>query len=87
MEKTNVINAIQYLRKYKTETDRIEAKSAKGGFPKKCYDTFSSFANKYGGIIIFGLDESNEFKTEGVYNLNDLQKQISSLCSDSMNHL
>lgn len=84
MEKTNVINAIQYLRKYKTETDRIEAKSAKGGFPKKCYDTFSSFANKYGGIIIFGLDESNEFKTEGVYNLNDLQKQISSLCSDSM---
>lgn len=84
MERQEVIEAIEYVRKYKTETDRIELKTANGGFPKKCYDTFSSFSNKYGGMIIFGLNEGNGFSTEGVYDVNDLQKQISNLCTDSM---
>ena len=84
MEKNEVIDAIKILRKYNTETNRIEAKSALLGFPKKCYDTISSFSNKYGGIIIFGLNEDDNFKTEGVYDINDLQKQITSLCSDAM---
>ena len=84
MQKKDVINAINILRKYDSETNRIEAKSALGGFPKKCYDTFSSFSNKYGGIIIFGLNEEENFKCEGVYDVNDLQKQITSLCCDSM---
>lgn len=84
MDKNVVLEAIEYLRKYKTETDRIEVKTAALGFPKKCYDTFSSFSNKYGGIIIFGLNEDKGFKTEGVYNVNDLQEKITDLCSDSM---
>ena len=84
MEKQDVIKTIEYLRKYKTETDRIEVKTANGGFPKKCYDTFSSFSNKYGGMIIFGINEENNFSTEGVYDVKDLQNQISNLCTDSM---
>lgn len=84
MNKNEVIMAINNLRKYNTETNRIEAKTAANGFPKKCYDTFSSFSNKYGGIIIFGVNEKNNFKAEGVYDVNDLQKQITNLCSDSM---
>lgn len=84
MTEAEVIEAINYVRKYNTETNMIEVKTASMDFPKKCYDTFSSFSNKYGGIIIFGINEENGFKTEGVYDLNDLQKKISSLCSDSM---
>lgn len=84
MDKEEVLSAINYLRKYKMETDRIEAKTAAYGFPKKCYDTFSSFSNKYGGLIIFGLNEEKNFATESVYDVNDLQKQITDLCSDSM---
>ena len=61
MDKYEVLEAINYIRKYKTETDRIEVKTAKEGFPKKCYDTFSSFSNKYGGLIIFGLSERKTF--------------------------
>ena len=38
----------------------------------------------YGGIIIFGVNEENKFSIDGVYDLNDLQKQVSSMCSDSM---
>lgn len=84
MDKKEVLAAIEIVRKYNTETDRIEVKTAKGGFPKKCYDTFSSFSNKYGGIIIFGLNEENNFATEGVYDVNDIQKQITNMCSDAM---
>ena len=84
MEKTDVIEAIEYLKKYKSETNKIEVKSAISGFPKKCYDTISSFSNKYGGIIIFGISEEKNFSVEGVYDLNDLQKKVAAMCSDSM---
>lgn len=84
MTETEIVETIEYLKKYKTETNKIEAKTASIDFLKKCYDTFSSFSNKYGGIILFGINEENDFDVEGVYDLNDLQKKITSLCSDSM---
>lgn len=83
MNYNDVIKQIEYVLKFKTETSRIETKSAKDGFPKKCYDTISAFANKNGGIIIFGIDEENDFSLNDVYDINDLQKQITSLCSDA----
>ena len=45
---------------------------------------FLVFQINMGGIIIFGLSEDNDFTTEGVYDVKDLQKQITDLCSDSM---
>jgi len=80
----DIIKQIEFLQKFKTETVNLETKTAKEGFPKKCYDTVSSFSNKYGGTIIFGIDEENNFDITGVYDVNDLQKKIASLCSDSM---
>ena len=61
MTEAEVIEIIDYLKKYKTETNKIEAKTASVDFPKKCYDTLSSFSNKYGGVIIFGLNEEKGF--------------------------
>ena len=57
MTEKEVIEAIKYMQKYQTETDKIEAKTAEIDCPKKCYDTISAFANKYGGLIIFGINE------------------------------
>ena len=84
MTEKEVIDAIKYMQKYQTETDKIEAKTAEVNFPKKCYDTISGFANKYGGIIIFGINEHNNFIEQNVYDINDLQKQITALCTNSM---
>lgn len=84
MTKEEVIDAINTIKEFNMETQNIEVKSAEKGFPKRCYDTVSSFANKNGGIILFGFSEEENFKTLGVYDVNDLQKQITSLCSDSM---
>lgn len=84
MLEQEVIAAIEYMQKFQTETDRLEAKTAEVDFPKKCYDTISAFANKNGGIIIFGINENNKFLEQDVYDINDLQKQITALCTNSM---
>ena len=84
MTEKEVIEAIKYIQKYQTETDKIEAKTAEIDWPKKCYDTISAFANKYGGLIIFGINENNNFIEQDVYDVSDLQKKITSLCTNSM---
>lgn len=84
MTENEVVEAIKFMKKYQTETDKIEAKTDEKGYPKKCYDTISAFANKSGGIIIFGINENNKFIEQDIYDVNDLQKQITSLCVESM---
>lgn len=54
MNREEIINAIETVRKYNSETDRIEIKAAKEDFPKKCYDTFSSFSNRF--FLVFQTD-------------------------------
>ena len=78
MINNDIIEKIRFLKKFKTETVCLEVKSASDGAPKKYYDTISSFSNRYGGVIIFGIDEEKDFEITGVYDVNDLQKQISS---------
>lgn len=41
------------------EGTELEYKSAKGGFPKSFWDTFSAFVNTNGGIIVFGIKEKD----------------------------
>lgn len=86
MNKEDVFKLIQELNEKKTETICIEAKTANHGKPEKYYDTVSSFANTMGGTILFGVEEKKTksktiFIPVGVYDVNDLQKNITNLCS------
>lgn len=72
------LNEIQRLR---CETQVLELKSARQGCPKRLYDTLSGFSNQdEGGIIIFGIDEEQNYSFCGVYDAQDLQKKINEQC-------
>lgn len=59
------------------ELNTVELKKAAGGTPKRLYDTLSSFSNQAGGgIIIFGINEENNYEICGVYDPQDLQVKV-----------
>ena len=76
-----LLELVNQIMCQKAESQTVEVKSAHDGCPKRLYDTLSSFANQDGGgIILFGLEESNDFKLVGVYDLQDLQKKVTEQC-------
>ena len=77
-----LLKIIETIKKDKAEGQNLEIKTANMGCPKRLYDTLSSFSNQdNGGIIIFGLEEKNDFKVVGVYDLQDLQKSVTEQCN------
>jgi len=79
-----LLSLINQVVKSRAEYQFIELKASREGAPKRIYDTLSSFSNSNeGGIIIFGIDEQNNFDMCGVYDLQDIQQKITEQC-DSM---
>lgn len=65
----------------KAESQTIELKSAHQGCPTRLYDSLSSFSNQNeGGVILFGIDEKDDFSIKGVYDAQDLQRKVAEQC-------
>ena len=60
------------------EDNRLEIKKAKGGLPNSLWETYSSMANCYGGIIILGITENTDgsFVTTGLQNADKMKKDF-----------
>lgn len=88
MQARALLELVAQIQAFHCEMQTIEVKAAHNGCPQRLYDTLSSFSNQdSGGIIIFGLDEKENFKTVGVYDPQDLQKHITEQCNEMVPHV
>lgn len=77
-----LIQLVERIMRLKAEGQTIEVKAANKGCPQRLYDTLSSFSNQdAGGTIVFGIDEKQDFAPVGVYDLQDLQKNVTEQCN------
>jgi ATP-dependent DNA helicase RecG len=81
MTKEELLEKLDEIQDSKCETQMLEIKAAEQGCPKRLYDTLSSFSNQDdGGIIVFGVDEKENYNECGVYDPQDIQKKINEQC-------
>ena len=81
MNSEALLEILNKIQNQKCETQTLEIKSANKGCPKRLYDTLSSFSNQDdGGIIVFGVNEEKDYSEDGVYDPQDIQKQINNQC-------
>lgn len=82
MQERELIDLVHDIYQKKAEGQSIEVKATYRDCPTKLYDTLSSFSNQdNGGIIIFGIDETRDYAVVGVYDLQDLQKNVTEQCN------
>ena len=73
------------LRRVGSETPHVEAKKAKGGLPRKLYETLSAFANSPGGgVIVLGVDELAGFANVSLDDPAKVQSDLASQCDQMM---
>lgn len=60
------------------ENNRLEVKKAKGGLPDSLWETYSSMANCYGGVILLGVaeEEDGSFITTGLKDVEKLKQDF-----------
>lgn len=82
MREEELADLVRKVQRRRTEFQNVELKAAEKGFPKRIYDTLSSFSNQdEGGVIIFGVAEDRNFAVVGVYDIRDAQKKAMEACN------
>ncbi|MGI5259141.1 ATP-binding protein [Streptomyces angustmyceticus] len=80
MDLTELATVIADLRSEGSDFAEVEVKRAADGFPQSVAPTLSAFANTPGGgILLFGLDESENFSSVGVYDPAACKAALASL--------
>ena len=76
-----LVELVDRICRQKTEGQTIELKAAHINCPKRLYDTLSSFSNQdCGGVLVFGIDETQDYQPVGIYDPQDLQKKVTEQC-------
>lgn len=78
----DALELIQVIQKGEFEDARLEIKRAQKGLPQHLYETMSAFANQpEGGVIVLGMDETQQFTLTGVDNVQSVLSSLTDLAS------
>lgn len=81
MNEIELKNIVKKIQNAQAEFQTVEVKRSKTKATEKLFDTLSSFSNQDdGGVIVFGLYESENFAVTGVDNVQELQKSVMNQC-------
>ena len=79
MTTEELYDKLKLIQKMKCKTQNLELKSAEQGYPKRLYDSLSSFSNQDdGGIIVFGIDENKIIKKLVFMMLRTFKRKLTS---------
>ena len=73
-----------------TETNNVEFKDARGGFPRDTWKSISSFSHRpNGGYIVFGVKEDRsegktQFNVVGAGDISQVQEKMGDMCNTGM---
>ncbi|MEI6296540.1 MAG: ATP-binding protein [bacterium] len=88
MKEENIIEEIKKAISLNSETQMVEFKDARGGFPKAPIKrSLSAFGNtRNGGIIVFGVEEdvNRKLSVVGVNDISSLQENMSNITTGDM---
>lgn len=83
MTDDELIEHITAIRRRGTDLQYVEAKKVVSALPKRLWETLSAFANQPGGgVIILGLDETQQYKAVGVKDVAKVQADLASACDE-----
>jgi len=68
---------LNHIERYR-ENNRLEAKLATGGLPESIWETYSSFANTLGGVILLGVEElpDKTLHVQGLLNPEEMAEEF-----------
>jgi len=85
VNRTELLQLVDEVRSLCCELDTVEVKRASTKIPRRLFEVLSAFANSDdGGVVIFGIDEENDFEVVGVADPQKLQADVTSLAQDGM---
>ncbi|MCI2105210.1 MAG: ATP-binding protein [Intestinimonas sp.] len=68
---------LEHIAQYH-ENNQLEAKLATGGLPHSIWETYSAFANSYGGVILLGVEElpDHTLRVQGLLNPKEIEAEF-----------
>src|SRR5664279_827526 len=84
MESSELADLLKVLRRTSGEPAGIEVKSGAGGCPTSLKETLVAFANTEGGLVLIGVDESQDFAFVDIENIARYRDNLVALASDTI---
>jgi ATP-dependent DNA helicase RecG len=84
MTREDLQQLVAEVQRLQSELNNVEVKVARGGTPQRLYESLSAFANRTGGVLLFGLNERGRFEVVGVGDPQRLQEEVNHLACGEM---